>query len=115
MNQEIKGWDKLQAQLEALGNADYLPALLKGARQEILPEMQALTPVDEGDLRDSEDVFIENETVVVFAGTDHAVFVEMGTSKMEAQPYMRPAVDGKTNAALRVAADEINKIMEQTV
>jgi HK97 gp10 family phage protein len=112
---KIRGMDKLQAQLKALAEADYVPALLKGVEQEVLPTMQELTPVDEGELKASEEVRREGDTVVLSAGTDHAVHVEFGTVNMSAQPYMRPALDTKGDAAMKVAAEEVNKIMESKV
>ena len=107
--------DKLQAQLQELSNADYIPAFEKGMKQEVFPVMQALTPVDEGELKASEEVKREGNTVVLSAGTDHAVHVEFGTATMSAQPYMRPAIDEKSDAALKVAAEEVNKIMKDKV
>ncbi len=77
--------------------------------------MQELTPVDKGDLKASEEVIREGDTVVISAGTDHAVHVEFGTVKMEAEPYMRPAIDAKSYEAMKVTAQEVNKIMESKV
>lgn len=112
---KIKGMDDLVKQLEAIENADYVPALEKGVKQEIFPEMQRLTPVDEGELKASEEVRRQGNTVVLYAGTDHATFVEFGTSRQSPQPYMRPAIDTKSEDALKVAAEEVNKIMESKV
>lgn len=109
----IKGMEKLQEQLRAIADANYTPALEKGVKEAILPEMQALTPVDKGDLLASEDVVRENDTVSLIAGTDHAIYVEFGTVHQEAQPFMRPAIDTKSKEALNIAAKETNKTMEQ--
>jgi HK97 gp10 family phage protein len=111
----IEGWDKLQAQLKAIAAADYTPALEKGVREAILPEMQALTRVDEGDLLASEDVVRENNSVSLVAGTDHAVHVEFGTVHQVAQPFMRPAIDTKKDAAIKVAAKEAETIMKKAI
>lgn len=115
MKQKLKGWDELERQLEAIAEADYLPALEKGVRKAILPEMQSLTPVDTGELRDSEGVEIQKDTVVLFADAEHAPHVEFGTSKMEAQPFMRPAIDSRKGDAMRIAAEEANMIMEKAI
>lgn len=112
---KLKGLEELQRQLEALGNADYIPAFEKGVRQEIFPVMQELTPVDTGELKDSEEVRREGNSVVLIAGADHAVHVEFGTAYQSPQPFMRPAVDEKSDAALKVAADEVNRIMKEQV
>jgi HK97 gp10 family phage protein len=57
-----------------------------------------MCPVDTGRLRDSIDVQISEDalaiTGIIAPHTEYAGFVEFGTSKMRAQPYMRPAIDG---------------------
>lgn len=62
-------------------------------------EAQALCPVDTGLLRSS--IFAEvdarggssRRTLVLGANAPYALFVELGTSKMRAQPFIRPAID----------------------
>jgi HK97 gp10 family phage protein len=60
----------------------------------LLSTMQGKTPVDTGELRGSETQTAGGKTLTLRAGTDHAGFVEFGTRKMAAQPYMRPTVEG---------------------
>ncbi len=60
----------------------------------LLSTMQEQTPVDTGELRGSETATVGNKELRLHAGTDHAVYVEFGTRKMAAQPYMRPTVEG---------------------
>ena len=115
MKQKVKGWEELQRQLEAIAEADYLPALEKGVRKAILPEMQSLTAVDTGELLDSEGVEVIKDTVVLFANSDHAVFVEFGTIHQSAQPYMRPAIDTRSDEAMRIAAEEAELIIQKAV
>lgn len=57
-----------------------------------------LSPVDTGRLRSSitrSDVQRRRRSLVVRIGTDveYAKYVEFGTSKMSAKPYLRPALD----------------------
>lgn len=67
------------------------------AVQEIEIRSQRLVPVDTGLLRSS--VRTEHSSRVgqhegkIHYETDYAVFVEMGTRKMAAQPYLIPAVE----------------------
>lgn len=61
---------------------------------QLLSTMQGNTPVDTGELRASENVSVGAKELRLTAGTDHAVYVEFGTSKMAAQPFMKPTVDG---------------------
>ena len=57
----------------------------------------SICPVKTGKLQDSIDILDrdwENKTMYIgTAGTNYGLFVEMGTSKMAAQPFMRPALD----------------------
>ena len=64
------------------------------AAPELLTEMQGRTPVDTGELRASESASVGAKQLTLTAGTDHCVYVEMGTRHMAAQPYMRPTVEG---------------------
>jgi HK97 gp10 family phage protein len=61
---------------------------------QLLSTMQGKTPVDTGALRGSETATVGDKQLTLHAGTDHAVYVEFGTRKMAAQPYMRPTVEG---------------------
>lgn len=61
---------------------------------ELLTTMQGQTPVDTGELRNSENASVGAKELRLSAGTDHAVYVEFGTRKMAAQPFMRPTVEG---------------------
>jgi HK97 gp10 family phage protein len=106
---------RLQKQLQKIGNANYLDALLKGVEEAILPTMRALTPVDEGDLLASEEARIEDDNVILYAGTDHAVPVEFGTVNMVAQPFMRPAIDTRKDEAMRITAKEVEEIMKREI
>lgn len=55
---------------------------------------QDLVPVAEGDLKASGEIENYNggEIKKLSYGTDHCFYVEFGTSEMEAQPFLRPAV-----------------------
>jgi HK97 gp10 family phage protein len=55
---------------------------------EIVAKARENAPVLSGALRDS----IHAEDGQVVADSDHALFVELGTSKMAAQPFLSPAV-----------------------
>lgn len=54
---------------------------------------QTSAPVDTGHLKNSIAADPDGLTVTVTAGAGYADYVERGTSRMAAQPYLRPAFD----------------------
>ncbi len=111
----IKGLDRLTAQLQAIADADYTPAMLKGG-QVIFDEMQMLTPVDKGDLKESERLeAVSRNKIELSANVEHASFVEFGTSEQPPQSYMRAAIDSKADEAMKAVASEVNKIMQAAI
>ncbi len=85
----IEGYDKLLAQFENIEGLDWVSAEVEGINV-IANEAKAIVPVDTGALRES-------------------IRVEYGTSKMAAQPYMRPAIDNKQRECLKAIAGNLNK------
>jgi HK97 gp10 family phage protein len=83
--------------------AAQLQAAIEAAMEETAEAMaataQSRAPVRTGFLRDS--IHAEAETtasgsqVTLSADADYALFVEMGTSRAHAQPYLRPAIDAE--------------------
>lgn len=88
-----------------------IPDALREAAEQFLEDAKSRVPVDSGDLRDSGYVGTkgnstyqakkihakevkanEGEAVVGFAAF-YSKFVEFGTKKMAAQPFMRPTLD----------------------
>lgn len=53
-------------------------------------------PVDTGNLRNSITHAVEGSEDAVYIGTnvEYAPYVELGTSRQEAQPFLRPAASG---------------------
>ena len=72
-----------------------------------------LCPVDTGELISSIDGFTNEDSVEVYADADYAQYVEYGTSKMEAQPYFRPALDAALQVAKRDWQDAVDEAMEE--
>lgn len=54
---------------------------------------KALAPVDTGALSGSIKADVEQFSATIAPHTEYAAYVELGTYKMRAQPYMRPAAD----------------------
>ena len=72
-----------------------------------------LCPVDTGELISSIDGFTDGEGVEVYADADYAQYVEYGTSKMEAQPYFRPAIAAAIERANRDWQEAVDEAMEE--
>lgn len=58
----------------------------------ITEKAKRIVPVDSGILHDNIYPEVTSEGMFVVANTEYAEFVERGTSKMPAQPYLRPAM-----------------------
>lgn len=88
---------------DELGRLDTAP-LLADLGEDVAEDMRRIAPVDTGDMVSTVRVrsFGSKRTVRVLAGgipgkvtrrlVDYVVYVERGTSKMAAQPFMRPAL-----------------------
>lgn len=50
-------------------------------------------PVDTGNLRSSITHITDESKAVIGTNVTYAPYVELGTSKMKAQPYLRPAIE----------------------
>jgi hypothetical protein len=55
--------------------------------------MQARTPVDTGNLKSSESVDVDGLRFEAGPTADYGEYVELGTSRMAAEPYAGPAFD----------------------
>jgi HK97 gp10 family phage protein len=64
------------------------------AGQAMVSDMQSQCPIDTGELQSSIAVSeASSESLKVEAGADYAIYVEMGTYKMAAQPFFFPVID----------------------
>lgn len=64
-------------------------------------------PVDTGTLRDSISHAIDDNTAIIGTNVEYAPYVELGTSKMDAQPYLRPAVENHIKEYKEIAKGEL--------
>lgn len=81
-----------------MDEVDLRPVLQELGRA-VSGDARRYAPVRTGALRDSiQDEIVPDDNpfkvcLVVFSDEEHSIYVEMGTSKMVAQPYLRPAVE----------------------
>jgi HK97 gp10 family phage protein len=92
----------LQGKAAALSGLQEVAGELAAA---IIAERAAeLAPVDTGELRGSIGPQRLGGGWAVVASAPHAGYVEYGTSKMAAQPYLRPAAQGVDGKSIAQAA-----------
>lgn len=102
----IAGLSKLTAQLEQVGLQFTVEDLEAGAVV-ILSEAQANCPVDTGFLQSTGFMVVTGNDVQIGFGAEYASYVEFGTYKMAAQPFLRPALDNAEAAALSAIVDSV--------
>lgn len=64
-------------------------------------------PVDTGTLRNSISHAVDNNTAIIGTNVEYAPYVELGTFKMDAQPYLRPAVENHIKEYKEIAKGEL--------
>ena len=86
---------------------------LTGAAMVVQGAAIALSPVKTGNLRGSISFKVESEDEArVGTNVEYAPYVEYGTVKMAAQPYLRPALDKNRAAIQKMVADAISKAVK---
>ncbi len=106
----IAGMAKLTAQLNAIGLAFTVDDLAEGALI-IAQQAENNCPVDTGFLRSTVFVREAGNDVEIGFEAHYASYVEFGTYKMAAQPYLRPAFDQAELQALSAIVDSVEKNM----
>ena len=108
--------NNIPALLKALDGMSLLPAARNGGLF-VVNEARTLAAVDTGAMRESihiEDAEVTESSAFVNVGpeVDYAIYQEFGTSKMKAQPFMRPAVDGNENQIVNVVGETVKMIIK---
>lgn len=117
---EIKGLDSLMRKLDAMGG-NVMGALKKATKETTLAAQGSAkynAPVDTGNLRLNVNTKFEDSaektTGIVYDNVEYAVYQELGTVNMAAQPYMMPALEENKgtfeNLAKKHLKDAINKL-----
>lgn len=65
------------------------------------------TPVDEGTLRAGQTYVVDGDAVYVGNNVPHGPFVELGTSKMRAQPHLVPGLMDSKDELRRIWGEPI--------
>ena len=91
---EISGVEEVQMALEEFSEVMYQRVVgkLNVWRGKVVEEAQLIVPVRTGYLRSTIYGFVVGWYVEIGAMASYAVFVERGTSRMVARPFLEPAV-----------------------
>lgn len=110
----IKGMAELEKAFDRLDISDVEEGEITFEMAEIIAERaRDLVPVDTGELQDTIQAVQDGRSSQVQAGTSHALPIEFGTSKMAAQPYMRPAYEETKQEVVKSLKDRMmDKIHE---
>lgn len=95
--------DELIAQLH-----DKIPVALEEVGLAAEGYAKRLAPVDTGRLRNSITHEVSGDTVYIGSNVEYAPYVEMGTTRTRAQPYLQPAVQNNTSAYKRIIESELS-------
>lgn len=102
-NSELIISEKDEAVIRALTT---IGMLAEGYAKKALTDQKA---VDTGRLRNSVSWAILDDSVYIGTNVEYAPYVELGTSKMAARPYLRPAVTDHVNKYKAVIRNEMKK------
>lgn len=123
MTFKVHGLDELKTRLKRLERDVQNKIARKAARlaaKPILAEMRQRVPVDTGGLRRRLGIRIKKTrlgpvAIVGPRGRSHAWFLEFGTEKMHAQPFVAPAVRAtEDTAAETLKREAVNGIRDAT-
>lgn len=108
----------MQITIEDLGVSDMLKSyameleakLHKGISeggQVVTDEAIALCPYDTGELRKSIHKTVNGLHCDIGTNKEYAMYVEFGTCKMSAQPYLVPALENKANEVVEIVKESL--------
>jgi HK97 gp10 family phage protein len=117
---QITGVEALKGKFEALGgavSAKNLRVALRAGGMVVMNDAKARVPVLTGNLRRSIALSDGPGDAEVTIGTDveYAPYVEFGTSRMAAQPYLRPALDENHEEITRTISDALADLIDGAV
>lgn len=84
-----------------------LPAALLAGAEAVADAARGMCPVDTGRLQGSISASASGEHATVSVGADYGIYVEFGTYKMAARPFLAPALSVATDAVLAAVSGGI--------
>jgi HK97 gp10 family phage protein len=106
----ISGIEKLASKLKSNCDLNDVKTVVKKNGAQLQQKAMQKCPVDTGTLKRSIGLEIEDAglTAVVAPTAHYAPYVEWGTRKMRAQPFIRPSLDEQK----KIFENELDKLME---
>lgn len=101
--------------VEYTDNSDEVLAALGGAMERALTRIglqaeryaKEECPVDTGNLRNSITNAVDDKSAYVGTNVEYAPYVELGTSRAKAQPFIKPAATEHSDVYKRIVQDEL--------
>ena len=109
----IRGLPELKAKLRRLSKMN--PQVVRPGAEVAVRYAKKNAPVDTGYLRDSGFSRDADYGADVVFGAPYAFFVETGTSRTPAQPYVRPAIDEHENEIVEAVGREVVRAMGRLI
>lgn len=103
LNESLK---KLTSQFANLKDVDTIKVALAGGYV-LLKGSQEKAPVDKGLLRANSEVVPAGEGAEMRFNQEYAIYQEFGTSKMQANPYVRPTIDEQGDEIIAAMKNEV--------
>jgi len=123
---DVKGLDEVLKKLKILPariQKNVVTGAIRAGAKPILKEAKRLVPVDTGTLKKSIGIVkrrSKDKNIVIFSVTPrikkggwYAHFVEYGTAKMPAHPFMRPAVEKMASETIKSAQEYMRKRVDK--
>lgn len=105
---QIEGVEAALRRLDRLVGEEALRAGLSQAAFFVEGQAKVKAPVDTGFLRNSIAVVsVSSREAVIGVGAEYGVYVEMGTRRMRAQPFMRPALENNRDRIAEIIRDAL--------
>lgn len=101
----------IKGQILAMDNN--IKNIMASIGSKIVEEAKRVVPVRTGLLRDSISSKQDGNSVIIEANTDYASYIEDGTEKMGAQPFMEIAIEATEYRAEEMIDEAIKKGFEK--
>lgn len=107
----LQGKESLERKLEKLAQLKLQKGLEK-ATLRVERDAKLLAPVDTGFTKASINSTVRENYGEVYAGTEYALFLELGTWKMPAQPFMFPALEQNKEKIIEDLASDVREALK---